>query len=442
MTYRRVEQRRTVRRERSGGARPPSRVGARPTPEGGQRQAWTRIGRSRTDAIATRLSSPVAGALAGGWSAGITLLAVGLLVLIAWILGTGAGGISGALQIAGIGWLATHHVPILIDGGSVSALPLGFVVIPGYVLWRAGCWATRRSGACRWQEIRTMTFFAAAIYGSIALLIASASSTDSTSAGPLFALFGVGCFAAIGIGAGASFEAGLWHMLVERFSPQMRHRLQAAATGFATLVAGAAVLLAVSMFLHFGTALDMTGVLVPGLLGSPMLLILGIAFIPNAIIWSIGYVCGPGFAVGQATVVSPFGVQAGALPGFPLLAGIPESAALWAPVVLLIPLFAGAVATLVANRATPGRLVDRTALRERVIICGLIAIAVWVVCMFGSGSFGAGRLSEVGPVSWEVGIAAFALLFVGGWLADLGQLVVGRFVGGKKAIVDLTDASS
>ncbi|MEI6621328.1 MAG: DUF6350 family protein [Actinomycetes bacterium] len=435
-----MEQRRAARKGQSAGAGPPSRTPARPTPEGGQRQAWTRVGRSRFDAVAERLSSPSAGAVAGLWAGAVTLLLVGLVVMISWILGTGAGGISGALRMAGNGWLVTHHLPVSISGGSVSALPLGFAIIPALALWRAGCWATRRNGACRWQEVRTMTLAAAGVYGTFTLVISGVSSTDSASVGPLQALIGGAVFAAVCFGAGAGAEAGLWNTIADRFTVLMRRRLRAAATGFMVLVAGAAALLAVSMFLNFGTALDLTDALMPGLVGNLMLLVLSLAYLPNAVIWSIGYVCGPGFAVGQDTIVSPLAVQVGDVPAFPLLAAIPESAPPWALAVLLIPLIAGAMAAKVANRAKPGELWGKVALIERAEVAGMIAVAVWAVCMLGSGSLGSGRMSDLGPGAWRVGGAALVLTFAGGWLADLGRRAGARFAGRKRAVVDLTDS--
>ena len=127
MAYRRAEQRTSARRSRSG-----------PAPEGGSRQAWTRVARSRADAVADRLSGPVAGAFAAGWSAILTLLMVGALIVVAWVLGAGTGSITDAMHISGISWLATHLIPISVPDGSISALPMGFVIIPGWLLWRAG----------------------------------------------------------------------------------------------------------------------------------------------------------------------------------------------------------------------------------------------------------------------------------------------------------------
>ncbi len=419
MAYRRLEQRRAARRVSAGGARPPTRGTSRPTPEGGRRQAWTRVVRSRADAVAARLSSPTAGALAAAWSAVITLLAVGLVVIGAWIVGAGEGGITGALQVAGTGWLACHYIPISISGGAVSQLPSGLVVIPGFLLWRAGSWAARRSAACRWQDVRVTVGVAAAVYGTIGLFLAGISVTDAASVEPLYALIGTGIFALFTFGAGASREAGLWPTIADRFTPSMRRRIRATVVAVMTIAAGAAVLLVISLMGHFGLAMELSQTLGGGVIGTLLLAVLSVAYIPNALIWSISYATGPGFAVGESTSVSPFGVTAGAMPDFPFFAAIPASAPGWAPLVLLIPLVAGGLSSAIMRRTYPPRLRSVQAWRERLWVAGLAAGTLFGVTVFGAGALGPGRLSEVGPVPWTVAVATFALLIVGGLVTDI-----------------------
>ena len=92
------------------------------------------MARSRADTDADRLSAPIAGAFAAGWSAILTLLMVGSVVAVAWVLGAGSGSITDAMNVSGISWLATHLISISVPDGSISALPIGFVLIPGWLL--------------------------------------------------------------------------------------------------------------------------------------------------------------------------------------------------------------------------------------------------------------------------------------------------------------------
>ncbi len=417
MAYRRLEQRKAARRQQSAGSRPPTRTSSTSAPEGGRRQAWTRVVRSRTDAVAARLSSPVAGSLAAGWSAILTLLAVGAVVVMAWVLGAGSGSITDAMHVSGISWLAAHQIPISIPQGSLSELPFGFVLIPGWLLWRAGQWATRRSGACLWRDVRSTVAMAAGVYATIGLLVATATASDEVSVSPFFALMGTGVFALLVFGGGASREAGLWPSIADRLTVAMRRRIRGALVAVVAVAFCAALLLAVSLALHFSDSLTVLDALSPGLVGNVLLLVLVVAYLPNAIVWASSYLFGTGFAVGQGTEVSPFAVDVGAVPAFPLLTAIPESAQPWMPVVLLVPLIAGALGTRV-GRAVPLKLLDTRDLVERVWVAGIGAVVVAVATFIASGSLGSGSLTDLGPNAALTALAAFLLFFVGGVLGD------------------------
>lgn len=407
MAYRRAEQRTSARRSRSG-----------PAPEGGSRQAWTRVARSRADAVADRLSGPVAGAFAAGWSAILTLLMVGALIVVAWVLGAGTGSITDAMHISGISWLATHLIPISVPDGSISALPMGFVIIPGWLLWRAGEWAARRSGACLWQDVRPMVGIGAGVYATIALLIASWTASDTVEVNPVSAMIGAGIFSLLVFGGGATREAGLWPSIVDRFTPTLRLRLRGGIVAFGTIVAGAGVVLAASLLLHFSTGLTILDQLSPGLIGNVLLFILGLAYLPNALIWSSAFVVGPGFAAGQDTVVSPFVVNVGAVPAFPLLGGIPEATSTWMPALLLIPLLAGGFGIAVVSRTAPMKTFDKPSLLERVWVSGIAAGVMFLACWLASGGLGSGRMAYLGPNALFTAAATFALTFLGGVLCD------------------------
>ena len=71
---------------------------------------------------------------------GVALLTT--LTAIGWITAPHAGlgnGLPGVLRTAITLWLAAHHVAFTLHGaGRIGMLPLGLVLIPGALLWRAG----------------------------------------------------------------------------------------------------------------------------------------------------------------------------------------------------------------------------------------------------------------------------------------------------------------
>lgn len=389
-----------------------------PAPQGGRRTAWTRVARSRADAVAARLSTSTAGAFAAGWSAILTLLAVGAAICTAWIFGAGSGSITDAMHVSGISWLATHLIPVSVPEGSISALPMGFVVVPGWLLWRAGQWAARRSGACIWQDVRPMVATGAGVYATIALLVATATANEAAWVTPLAAVIGAGLFAVLVFGAGATREAGLWPSLVDRFSIKMRLRIRAGLIGFGSIIAASAVVLAFALIMHFSAGLTILDALSPGLIGNLLLFILGVAYVPNALVWAAGFCLGTGFSVGEGTVVAPYAVDAAAIPAFPLLAGVPEQANPWMFAAFLIPVLAGGLSTARLSGRRPLPVLDRAAAIERVWVAGITAGLMGVFAWLAGGSFGSGRMTDIGPHVLLLVIATFCWMFVGGLIGD------------------------
>lgn len=423
MAYRRSEQRKAAR-ERNAGSAPRSRPSSKPAPEGGRRQAWTRVARSRADAVAGRLSASVAGSLAAAWGAVLTLLVVGAVVVTSWVLGAGSGSISDAIHASGIFWLASHQIPITMSDAQISVIPMGLVIVPAWMLWRAGRWATRRSGACEWSEVRISIAMAAGVYGTVGLLVSSVVSDATSSVSSIWALLGTAIFAAIVYGAASVEEAKLWPTLLDRFSAEFRLRFRSAAVGVCTIAGGAALLFAFSMAWHFATGLTILDALAPGLIGNVLLFLLGVAYLPNLIIWASAFTLGTGFAVGVDSGVSPFGVTAGQVPSLPALAAVPDAVPSWMPIVLIIPLIAGALMMRRYSREEPLIIRDRYNAIVRAVIAGLAAAMVFVACWFASGSLGNGAMSQLGPSAYKTALAAFVLLFIGGYLGDIIRLAV------------------
>ena len=159
-----------------------------------------------------------------------------------------------------------------------------------------------------------------------------------------------------------------------------------------------------------------------------LLLLIQIAYVPNAIVWSICYTLGPGFAFGIGTVVAPTGSALGSLPLLPMLAALPTGAhsavPAWASAVMLsVPYLAGAFGGLLTARAAPTPALELAPLWG--FGCGVAtAAATGLLAAFAGGPLGSGRLAAVGPSGWqtavvaalEVGVAAAVTAGLANWL--------------------------
>ena len=148
----------------------------------------------------------------------------------------------------------------------------------------------------------------------------------------------------------------------------------------------------------------------PGFGGSVLLLLAGLGYLPNSVIWAISYMLGPGFAFGVGTAVSPSGSALGAVPAFPMLAALPVGAKAAFPpwlgfFVLVVPYLAGALAGLVTVRIAPTPFLEAAPLWG-LLTGSLTAVVIGFGAKFSGGPLGAGRLASVGPTGAEVGLVA------------------------------------
>lgn len=178
----------------------------------------------------------------------------------------------------------------------------------------------------------------------------------------------------------------------------------------AALTATGAVLAGGSLAAHLSVYRAATNALSPGPGGALLLLLAGLGYMPNAIIWAVAYALGPGFAFGAGTMVAPTGSALGAIPAFPMLAALPagprsDIPAWIAFAVLAAPYLAGVLAGVVTVWVTPTPMLEAAPLWG--LVTGSAAgIVTGVLAAASGGPLGGGRLGSVGPSGTEVGLVA------------------------------------
>ena len=355
----------------------------------------------------TTRSLTVAGAVAALRSAGLGVLAVMVVVLVAWASAADSGAdAADAVATALMAWLLGHHAHLAVPGGELALVPLGLTVLPVALLHTTTAQVGRAAGVRGRTGVLALASSATATYAVIATFIALLARTGEVQALPVSAFAGAAGVAAIASGTGAVRATGSWAGVSRRLPALVRAALPAAAGALAVLLAGGALLTGTAMLLHRDRAGDLVDGLGAGVGGGVLVGALCLLYLPTAAVWGTAYVVGPGFAVGAGTSVSPFGVDLGAVPALPLLAALPqEPGPDWAPLVLLVPLGAGALAGVLAHRsgAVTG---DGWAPVARVagVIGGLVAAVLAVLALVASGPGGPGRLVETGPQWWAVSL--------------------------------------
>jgi hypothetical protein len=176
----------------------------------------------------------------------------------------------------------------------------------------------------------------------------------------------------------------------------------------ALLLGISAIIFGILLLLNISMVKNLTTVLQPGIFGGFLLLFLNILYLPNAIVSTLAYFSGVGFAVGSGTLVSPGSFRLNKIPAMPLLGALPENKSLISFIGILIIVAAGAL------------LVTWTiSLNQRVLYQSLI-VAVLLAAFVGysgSGALITDAMSAVGVSPWKFTLAIAAELGLGALLA-------------------------
>ncbi|WP_207943555.1 DUF6350 family protein, partial [Actinomadura sp. KC345] len=369
----------------------------------------------------------VTGLVAALWCIGIGLAVLTTVTLIGWIAApkTALGdGLSGVFRSAVNFWLVSHHAGFSYGQGRVGLLPLGVLVLPGALLYRGGGWMIRVAGLPRRprQAVVHVALALAAPYAALAGLLALAAASPQVRPSAWQALVGGFLVAVVAGGLGAARAVVAAQVAAEARGQRVRSGLGAllrllpdrprslvigVAGSLAVLFASGALLVGGSLAVNMPDAAHLYGLLGPGVVGGVLLLLVQVAFLPNAVIWGMAYAVGPGFSVGAGTSVSPTGVFLDAVPAFPPLAALPDPGP--APAVSLLalaaPFVAGAVGGVLTIRSLPAP-VSEGAPMWGFVSGALTGAVVALLSALSGGPLGGGRMATVGPSAWQVGLLA------------------------------------
>lgn len=325
-----------------------------------------------------------------------------------------------ALGIGALGWLVANGAGLTGGGVAVGAAPLGATAAAAYALFRVGRWTVSSPGRLPLRRLGLPLAVLALGYGAAGALVSAVTNVGGVHA-PLIrsavACTGLGLvFGGLGLLRGSGLDRAAWW----RLPVEARAIISGAAVGVLAMLGLSALLLTVSLLTHLSTAMTLAGGLSAGLVGGLIIGLVGLACVPNAVLWSGAFIAGPGFSVGTVAHVSPTAVHVGLLPDFPLLAALPGHAGhWWAQGLVVLPIVVGAGAGLTAVRVRRGLTVDRAALLGALAgLCG--GVAFGLLTALATGGIGAGRLSRLGPdVLATTSVSGVALL-VGGAGAAAG----------------------
>lgn len=348
---------------------------------------------------------------------------VGLLV---WAGGSDQGqgqslGLAGVVHVCAQWWMLAHGVELPTWAGqAVQIVPLGIPLAVGGLMVVA-----LMSG------LRPV---ASGVVGSPRLL---GCLLAGTSAGYLAVSASIAALGGRGVGAWvhtvmvsvviATLSTTLacgWVALRQRLGSATGwlRRLLAVSVGaagaVATLLAGGMGLVTLSLALHGEQVQASAQTARSGVLSGVLFSLVQLAYLPTLGVWAAALSTGPGFALGLGTRAHPWSSTITDVPLVPILEAAPRAMPWWGVGLMALPVLAGAVAAWLTRRAYPAA---RRPSLYALAAAALAGVGLAALCLPASGALASGYYATVGPVWWQVGLAAaaqmsLAAVVTSGWL--------------------------
>lgn len=353
--------------------------------------------------------------------------------------------------IAVDGWMLGHGVPLTftLDPLLAESLSLGeststFVVDIALLgvglltlLW--GYRIGRRSGTriypvSTWfLAVGTLVAVSFAVVSSLPPHMVTMELVDALVRPALFLATGLAL--ATWVGSRAPGGRVLEGVLPGRVLAVLRTGVKAGGAAILGVVGAAALTVAALILVSFGTVITLYEALQPGVWGILTLSMAQLALLPTAIVWSVMWMVGPGFALGTGALVSPLGTTVQAVPALPLLGIIPSSPPVGAIMIVAVPIavafIAGVAATTMLLGSKPGKIwqdVQSTDFHRQPLVAifaasvlsgALGALGGGVLASLTSGAAGPGRFQNVGADPAQIALWWGLEIFVGVFLGLL-----------------------
>ena len=345
------------------------------------------------------------------------ILAAGL-ALVLWAVTPSSGAEVGvAVQGGVVAFAAANLMPVLIGGVTLTLPPLLFTLAIA-ALFASTARRGRFLPQGRYQETVSI-LVTGVVYGLV--VAATTRGLGPPDAVPAGWVWTAAALALVSTTAGMLRRGSAWHQWwVDSVPDWARLGVRGGGIGLGVMIAGGGIALSAGLVAHFGSAVSVAALAAPSWLDGLGLAVLGIAYVPNAVIAAAGYVSGVGFEMGPGTY-SPFATSTVDLPAVPLLAAAPDQAGRsWIGLAfLVVPAVAG---YLIARPAIKnlGTRADRVlASAVGAVLSGALLAAAAAVA---GGGVGDGRWSTFGAppallgavVAVEIGAVAMVVAGLSG----------------------------
>lgn len=347
--------------------------------------------------------------------AGLVLAAgVGLVI---WAVTPESGSPWTVVRGAIAGWGAANFLPPSIGGIAITLPPLLLTAVTAVLVASAANRGRREDVGPASELLGGVVVglvHGAVVTGVVAALAPSGAYDADRGWAPVL----LGVTSAL---LGVVLRGAAWRDVAAAVPPWVRAGLGAGLGGLLLLLAGGATVVAAGLIGGLGTAIDLGSMTAPTPGGGFGMLLLGLVFLPNALIAGTAYTVGVGFQIGTGTY-SPWGTAGTDLPAVPLLAAVPDSGGPSWPglITAVFPLLAAA---LIGRRMIRSVGTRRERMAGGVLAAGVTGIGLSLLALIaGGGIRGSDWATLVVPplgvlavTTGGLAVVAAAIAGVAGW---------------------------
>ena len=374
------------------------------------------------DTPVQRHSVVTAGLLVTLWTFLITFGSSVILIFTTWILaGDSSTSISEAFKVVIWGYLAMQGVPLVINSTILSLPFLGFLLLTLLSLYRSSRWAIR---SALHEEMKRPTLISLLVVSvasiSYCLVIAALRffvdplniNWISVMLKPTVMVVSMSIFAVGTVG-------GTWSLVFDDLDEVIKRIIKLILRYLLLVLIIGFLVVAVAIGLNYRNMLLIQSSLLGGIVAVIAVIISGVGWLPNFILWAWAWITNSTVALGAGSSISLNSVTISQLPAWPWFGLIPTTLPSWTRYFFLIPIFIGFLMAI----STKNKKISIWIVSSFFVALGVSAI-LSLLGFLSSGSLGNNLLLNFGVspkeifqrnMTWFLIGQAFVILVVFAW---------------------------
>lgn len=352
------------------------------------------------DSPVQRHNVVVAGLLVTFWTFLITFGLSVTLVFTTWILaGDRSSSLTDAFKVVVWGFLAMQGVPLVINSVTLSLPFLGFIFITLISLYRSSRWAIR---SALHEEMKRPTLISLLVVSvasvSYALVIALLRFLVSPENINWFEVMLKPSIMVISMSILAvGTVGGTWSLIFDDLDEPIKRIIKLIFRFSLIILITSMILVLVAIGFNYENMLLMQSSLLGGVVALIAVVVSGIGWFPNFILWAWAFLTNSTIVLGAGSTINLNSVTIAQLPAWPWFGLIPTTLPSYVKYFYLIPIFFGILMAISTRNKNTGIWIV-----SAIFVSLGVASVISILSFLSTGSLGSNLLLNFGVSSKEV----------------------------------------